>query len=201
MRWEFARRNAKHFIIRVINNLCGALPPESLSFVAVCESASLMPSSVDYVLLFNAGIFLLFGLPHILSDDGNIGAMGWDIAKFMPMKGRTPLPVPTEINLLITHICAILGSAQVSLITMCLVSAYLPAPIYPPPVAPARALVDCLCVLTRTHPPTRPHAITPPSRVILLALPFAQIGSWRSLRVRPPRRRSPCAPWSSRRLS
>ena len=63
----------------------------------------------------------LFGLPHILSDDGNIGAMGWDIAKFMPLKGRTPLPVPTEISLLITHICAILGSAQVSLIIMLLV--------------------------------------------------------------------------------
>ena len=54
-----------------------------------------MPSTVDYILLFNAGIFALFGLPHILADDGNIGNMGWDMAKFMPMKGKTPLPIPT----------------------------------------------------------------------------------------------------------
>ena len=77
--------------------------------------------TIDYVLLFNAGIFMLFAGPHILADDGNVSAMGWDIAKFMPLKGRNPLPVPTEITLLISHICAILGSAQSSLIAMMLV--------------------------------------------------------------------------------
>ena len=73
---------------------------------------------IDAVLLFQSGVFLLFGLPHILSDDGNMEGMGFDYGKFMPMKGKAPLPVPEEINLLLFHICAILGSAQLSLVLM-----------------------------------------------------------------------------------
>lgn len=77
----------------------------------------------DYILFFNAGIFMLFGLPHIFAEDGNLLAMGWEIGKFMPMKGKNPLPVPQEISLLITHLAAILGSAQVALVVMCLLAA------------------------------------------------------------------------------
>lgn len=77
----------------------------------------------DYILFFNAGIFMLFGLPHIFAEDGNLLAMGWDMAKFMPLKGRNPLPVPVEMKLLLSHLAAILGSGQIALVAMCLMAA------------------------------------------------------------------------------
>ena len=78
---------------------------------------------VDYILFFNAGIFMLFALPHIFAEDGNMLAMGWDVAKFMPVKGKKPLPVPEEISLLLSHLCAILGATQMALVLMCLLAA------------------------------------------------------------------------------
>ena len=74
------------------------------------------------VLFFNAGVFALFALPHIFAEDGNMLAMGWDMAKFMPSKGRTPLPVPVEFSLMVAHLCGILGSCQLSLVIMCLLA-------------------------------------------------------------------------------
>ena len=78
---------------------------------------------VDYILLFNAGIYALFALPHIFSEDGNIAAMGWDVPSFMPLKGKAHLPVPSELSLLLSHLCAILGTGQLSLVLMCLMAA------------------------------------------------------------------------------
>jgi len=49
-------------------------------------------------------------------------AMGWDIAKFMPTKGRTSYPVPIEFSLMTSHLCSILGSCQLSLVVMCLLA-------------------------------------------------------------------------------
>ena len=79
--------------------------------------------TIDAVLLFNAGTFMLFGLPHILAEDGNMAGMGFEYGKFMPMKGKMPLPVPAEITLVLTHICAVLGSSQLALVAMCLLAA------------------------------------------------------------------------------
>ena len=90
---------------------------------------------IDAVLLFQSGVFLLFGLPHVLTEDGNMAGMGFDYAKFMPMKGKAPLPVPEEINLLIFHIAAILGSAQLSLVLMGLMAALTTASLEPKKLA------------------------------------------------------------------
>jgi len=79
-----------------------------------------MVSALDGILLFNAGVFSLFALPHLIAEDGNTAAMGFTYAQFMPLKGRSPLPVPEEINLLISHLCAILGAGQLALVLMCL---------------------------------------------------------------------------------
>ena len=45
-------------------------------------------------------------------------------ADFMPKKGKNLLPVPEEINLVIIHLCAILGSSQMALVSMCLMSVF-----------------------------------------------------------------------------
>jgi len=81
-----------------------------------------MVSALDTILLFNAGVFSLFALPHLLAEDGNTAAMGFEYAKFMPLKRNSPLPVPEEINLLIAHLAAILGSGQLALVLMCLMA-------------------------------------------------------------------------------
>ena len=40
-----------------------------------------------------------------------------------PVKGKKPLPVPEEISLLLSHLCAILGATQMALVLMCLLAA------------------------------------------------------------------------------
>ena len=78
---------------------------------------------VDYILFGNAVIFSLFAMPHLLKDDGGIADMGWDVPSFMPKKGKTPYPVPTEISMLQSHLCAIIGASQAALVIMCLLAA------------------------------------------------------------------------------
>ena len=41
-----------------------------------------------------------------------MAGMGFEVGKFMPLKGRTPLPVPAEISLVLEHLCAIIGATQ-----------------------------------------------------------------------------------------
>lgn len=72
-----------------------------------------------YVLYFNAFIWFFFGLPHIFAADGNMATMGFTPAAFLPKK----VAMPDEISLLLTHLCAILGSAQVAIGIMCLLAA------------------------------------------------------------------------------
>ena len=78
---------------------------------------------IDYILYFQAGLLSMFALPHILSEDGNMAGMGFEIAKFMPLKGRTPHPVPVEITLVFAHLCAIIGATQMGVSVMCLLAA------------------------------------------------------------------------------
>ena len=37
-------------------------------------------ATLDAILLFNAGVFALFALPHIFNDDGNMSGMGFEYA-------------------------------------------------------------------------------------------------------------------------
>ena len=80
-------------------------------------------AATDFILLFDALVWLMFGVPHIISDDGNMDAMGFKYAQFMPKKGKTPMPVPEEINLMLTHCLSILGSMQVAAAIMCVMAA------------------------------------------------------------------------------
>mmetsp|Transcript_42797 Transcript_42797/g.137563 ORF Transcript_42797/g.137563 Transcript_42797/m.137563 type:complete len:139 (-) Transcript_42797:314-730(-) len=73
-----------------------------------------MVTATDLALLLNTVAFSFFALGHVLAEDGNVAAMGWDVASFMPKKTA----VPVELNLLLSHFAAILGSAQLSLVAM-----------------------------------------------------------------------------------
>ena len=79
--------------------------------------------SASGLLWFNIVAWLFFCLPHIFQEDGNLKNMGWDVALFMPKKGKTPLPVPVEVELVLSHVCAILGSTQLAIVVMCMLAA------------------------------------------------------------------------------
>ena len=67
---------------------------------------------LDYTVLFNAFVWSLFFIPHAFMEDGNMGAMGFTPAAFMPRK----YPLPPEINLLINHMVGIFGCAGIGMI-------------------------------------------------------------------------------------
>ena len=48
--------------------------------------------------------------------------MGWELAQFMPGKAKVKA-LPVEVDLCMTHICAILGSMQLTLVVMCVLAA------------------------------------------------------------------------------
>ena len=77
---------------------------------------------IDYILYFQAAAWAFFGASHILDEGGNIKNMGWELAQFMPGKAKVKA-LPVEVDLCMTHICAILGSMQLTLVVMCVLAA------------------------------------------------------------------------------
>ena len=76
---------------------------------------------LDYTVLFNAIVWSLFFIPHAFMEDGNMGAMGFTPAAFMPRK----YPLPPEIDLLINHMVGIFGCAGIGMIATLLCAAAL----------------------------------------------------------------------------
>ena len=75
----------------------------------------------DSVLLFNAVICALFGMPHILKPDGNLHALGFAwTTSFMPKSALGRPPLPEELRLMVTHLAAMLGAAQLTVALICL---------------------------------------------------------------------------------
>ena len=147
------------------------------------------------MLLFNCFFFCLFGLPHIFSADGNLTEMGWAWqTKFMPMKSRSvAYPVTEEMQLLVTHLAAIVGGVQTTMAVCCLLFATLSTdknakklvigaclyahptsdpPAQPPPAPPPFALPPSAPMqLCAPRPPTLSHPAPPsPASQVLLRL-------------------------------
>ena len=68
-------------------------------------------SGLDTIMLFIAAVFTLCWLPYFLAADGNLAAMGFHYAQFMPRQA----PVPPEIELLIVHLIAVYAAIGLTL--------------------------------------------------------------------------------------
>ena len=85
---------------------------------------------LDVALYVNATAMLYFGFCHVFRPDGSLPDMGYSFSTFMPSQSRRssssghPFPVPEEISLLLTHMAAAMGAAQLSLAFMCLQASF-----------------------------------------------------------------------------
>lgn len=66
---------------------------------------------LDACMLCTASTLSLFLLPHVLYADGNLHAMGFSYAQFMPKQH----PVPREIDMLLVNVVAMYGACGVAL--------------------------------------------------------------------------------------
>ena len=86
-----------------------------------------MVALLDLILLFDALIGAVFAVPHILSPDGNLATMGFELDNFIPsgmgVFGRGGASLPDEIMLCITHLLSIFGCSLLALVLMSLSAA------------------------------------------------------------------------------
>ena len=93
-------------------------PPRRVVGGAVGPMAT---NTLNQIMCLVAAVFSLFLLPHVLHADGNLAALGFDYASFMPKKPSMPgqpqhlVPVPVEVELLIQHLVAVFGACGLAL--------------------------------------------------------------------------------------